>query len=65
MAKTELQKRIGELIELHGGNLSEAARVLKIDKGYLWRLWKGYKTNASPKTLKKLKLRRVETLVTL
>jgi hypothetical protein len=64
MAKTELQKRIGELIEAHG-SLSEAARVLKIDKGYLWRLSKGYKTHASPRTLKKLKLRRVETLVTL
>lgn len=64
MTKTRLQKRIDRLVELHG-SLSAAARSCRIDKAYLWRLWKGHKTEASPETLKKLKLRRVEKLVSL
>jgi len=56
-----IAQRIKELEEKHGG-LSVVARVLGVDRAYLWRLKKGKKTNPSPKILKKLGLKRIVTL---
>lgn len=59
--KTELQQHIDRLVHEHG-SLRAAARALGFDPPYLWRLRKGFKANPSDKTLKKLGLRREETL---
>lgn len=61
MPKSDLQKQIDRLVKRHGG-LRAAARATGVDLAYLWRMQKGHKTSASPKTLEKLGLRRVETL---
>jgi hypothetical protein len=53
-----LQARIKELEAQHGG-LNAAARVLKVDPGYLSRLASGEKDAPSNKLLRKLGLRRV------
>lgn len=53
-----LFQRIEELIEQHG-SLRAAARVRKIDSGYLCRLHAGSKKEPSAKTLRKLGLCRV------
>lgn len=59
MPKSDLQKRIDELIKEHGG-LRAAARAVDIDPSYLQRLQRGYTTGAREKTLKKLGLQRVD-----
>jgi hypothetical protein len=55
-----LQKRIADLVLKHDG-LNAAARVLKVDAGYLSRLASGEKDNPGDDLLRKLKLRRVVT----
>lgn len=50
--------RLAELEKKHG-SMRAAARVLKIDHGYLSRLKDGKKLNPSDAVLKKLGLRRV------
>lgn len=56
-----IAQRIKELEEKHGG-LSVVARVINVDKAYLWRLKKGQKSNPSAKLLKKLGLKRIVTV---
>lgn len=53
-----LQKRIADLVLQHDG-LNAAARVLKVDPGYLSRLASGEKDSPSGRLLRKLGLRRV------
>jgi len=53
-----LQDRVHELVAWHGG-YAAAARVLKIDKGYLHRLASGAKVRPSDKLLRRMGLRRV------
>lgn len=55
-----LRRRIQELAKQHG-SLRAAARVLKIDAGYLSRLQDGLKTEPSNDVLRKLGLKRVVT----
>lgn len=62
MAKTALQKHIESLISSHGG-LRATARALKIDPAYLGKMQSGEKRNPSAITLKKLGLKRVETVI--
>lgn len=61
MPKSVLQKHIDGLVETYGG-LRAAARALDIDPGYLWRLHRGKRTTTTDETLKKLGLKRTETL---
>lgn len=53
-----LAKRICELAHQHG-SLRAAARVVRIDHGYLWRLYKGAKKEPSAAVLRKLGLKRI------
>lgn len=53
-----LQSAVDRLIRKHG-SVRAAARVLRIDHVYLWRLAKGDKDNPSAALLKKLRLRKV------
>lgn len=53
-----LRERVKELEAQHGG-LNAAARVLKMDAGYLSRLASGEKDAPSDKLLRKMGLRRV------
>jgi len=53
-----LCRRIQELADQHG-SLRAAARVLKIDPGYLCRLMDGSKVQPSDAILRKLGLKRV------
>ena len=62
MPKSDLQKRIDELVSEHGG-LRAAARVVGIDPSYLNRLRQGDTAGATDKTLKKLGLKRIEQYV--
>lgn len=62
MPKSDLQKRIDELIAKHGG-VRAAARAVDIDPSYLLRLQRGDTAGAADKTLKKLGLRRIEHFV--
>ena len=55
MPKSDLQKRIDELIEAHGG-LRAAATAVDIDPSYFLRMRDG-KSGGAPETLKKLGLR--------
>lgn len=55
-----LAERICELSHQHG-SLRAAARVVRIDHGYLWRLYKGTKKEPSAAVLRKLGLQRVVT----
>lgn len=55
-----LQKRIADLVLKHDG-LNAAARVLKVDAGYLSRLASGEKDMPGDDLLRKLKLRRIVT----
>jgi hypothetical protein len=55
---SRLRERIKELEAQHGG-LNAAARVLKVDAGYLSRLASGEKDTPSDKLLRKMGLRRV------
>lgn len=57
-----LQERIAELAAQHG-DIRAAARVLKMDHAYLYRLSTGEKTNPGDDLLRKLKLRRVVSYV--
>lgn len=50
--------RVNELCVKHGGYRA-AARVLKIDHAYLYRLGKGQSTNPSKSVLRKLGLKQV------
>lgn len=50
--------RIRELIRQHG-SLRAAARAIKMDHSYLFRLAVGEKTEPSEKVLRKLGLKRV------
>lgn len=43
------------------GSIRAAARVLKIDHAYLWRLARGTKKEPSAEVLKKLGVRRIVT----
>jgi hypothetical protein len=61
MAKSELQKHVDKLIKEHGG-LRAAGRACAIDPAYLGRIHRGQVETTSDNTLKKLGLRRVETL---
>jgi hypothetical protein len=63
MPKSDLQKRIDELIAQYGG-LRPAARAVDIDPSYLQRLQRGYTAGATDKTLKKLGMKRIERYVT-
>lgn len=58
--KTLLQIRICELINKHG-SLRNAALILQIDPGYLYRLQVGLKTEPGWQLLRRLKLRRIVT----
>lgn len=58
MPKSDLQKRIDELIKEHGG-VRKAARAVDIDPSYLQRMQRGVSAGA-PKTLKKLGMRLIE-----
>ncbi len=62
MNVTLIARRIDALTERHG-SLRAAARVLKVDAGYLSRLRDGLKTNPSDRLLKKLGIKRVVTIV--
>jgi len=53
--------RVAELVGKHGG-VRPAARVLKMDHGYLHRLLTGEKKEPSAAVLRKLGLRRVVTV---
>lgn len=53
-----LAERIAELIKQHG-SLQAAARVLRMDVGYLSRLQSGEKTNPGPVVLRRMGLRKV------
>jgi hypothetical protein len=53
-----LNERIAELVEQHGGWRS-AARAIRIDVGYLFRLSNGDKTSPSVAVLRRLGLRAV------
>lgn len=55
-----LSERIQMLIDKHGSHRA-AARVLRVDDAYLWRLYVGEKCNPSNKMLRKLGLRRITT----
>ena len=57
-----LAHRIQELAK-HHGSLRAAARVLKIDHAYLWRLQQGDKTEPSEDVLRKLELRRIVKVI--
>lgn len=46
-------QRIGELVLRHGG-VRAAARAIRVDAGYLQRLYTGEKRNPSDATLRKL-----------
>lgn len=53
-----LQQRIAELAQQHG-SVRAAARVLKLNHAYVYRLGTGEATEPSEAVLRKLKLRRV------
>jgi Trm5-related predicted tRNA methylase len=55
-----LPARINELAMQHG-SIRAAARVVKIDHAYLWRLARGTKKEPSAAVLKKLGVRRIVT----
>lgn len=55
---TDLQLRIQEIVNQHGG-IRIAARARKIDHAYLSRLASGEKDNPGDVTLRKLGLRKV------
>lgn len=55
-----LPQRITELCLKHG-SLRAAARAIKIDHAYLWRLLKGAKREPTATVLRKLGLRRIVT----
>lgn len=57
-----LRQRITELAGQHG-SIRAAARVLGVTGGYLCRLRDGEKTNPSPALLRKMKLRRIVTVL--
>lgn len=61
MNRAPLENAIDALIERHG-SYRAAARVLRIDHVYLWRIRKGLKDNPSAKLLKKLHLKREVTI---
>lgn len=52
-----IPERIAQFEKQYGG-FRPAARALRIDVGYLWRLKTGDKTNPSDAVLKKLSLER-------
>lgn len=52
-----LTERIQQLKEKHG-SIRAAARALKVDHAYLYRLYTGEKTEPSAATLRKLGIRR-------
>jgi len=56
----KLRRAVEAAIKRYGG-VRPAARVLKVDAGYLVRLRNGDKCNPSDALLRKLKLRRVVT----
>jgi hypothetical protein len=56
--KTELQKRVDELVAEHG-TLRAAGAALKIDHTLLWRIQTGRRVGASDETLKKLGFHRI------
>ncbi len=58
MIATELSASISMLAKQHG-SLRKAARALKIDHAYLWRLKQGKKNDPSEAVLRKLGLRRI------
>lgn len=62
MPKSELQKRIEELIKAHAG-VRAAADAVDINASYLLRIRDGKHPQVTDKTLKKLGLRRVEHFV--
>ena len=55
MPKSDLQKRIDDLVKEHGG-VRAAARAVDIDPSYLLRLRRGDTAGATDRTLKKLGL---------
>jgi len=55
-----LPERIDELVKQHG-SVRAAARVVRIDHAYLYRLYVGAKKEPSVAVLKRLGLRRVVT----
>lgn len=55
-----LPQRITELMLQHG-SIRAAARVVKIDHAYLWRLARGTKKEPTADALRKLGLRRIVT----
>lgn len=59
---TKLRKRIQELESRHGG-LRQLSRVIGVDSAYLMRLRDGEKTNPSDRVLRKLKLKRIVTVI--
>ena len=56
-----LQKRIAAAVK-QAGSLRAAARALRVDHVYLWRLHNGKKDNPRDELLRKLKLQRVVTI---
>lgn len=56
--QVSIEMRVDQLCGQHGG-IRAAARVLKIDHAYLYRLWVGEKANPSKAVLRKLGLRKV------
>lgn len=55
-----LRQRITELFNQHG-SWRAAARVVRLDHGYLYRMHAGMKKEPSAEALRKLGLRRVVT----
>jgi hypothetical protein len=61
VVKTELQKHVERLIKEHK-SVRKAGKALEIDPAYLWRMKAGIVVSPTDETLKKLGLRRTETL---
>jgi hypothetical protein len=59
--KTQLQKHIDQLVDKHKG-VRTAARALGLDHALLYKLQKGIRKSASPESLRKLGLQRVEEI---
>ena len=56
-----LQKRIAAAVK-QAGSIRAAARALRVDHVYLWRLINGKKDNPGDALMRKLKLQRVVTI---
>lgn len=56
-----LRERIVEEVERRG-SLRAAAKSLRVDHVYLWRLMHGKKDNPGDELLRKLKLNRIVTI---